>query len=132
MKKIITDQEILDKLAKLKKHGASKQERIRSHAILFLNNGKSKNEIAEIFDVTNRTIYHWIEEWNKRGIDSIYRRKGNGRKPLLTSNSHKEIIQKHIDNHPHQPKKAYALTLKEIDIKVSYKTFQRFLKKYLN
>ncbi len=131
-KTIITNQEILDKLTEIKKCGESKQESTRSHAILLLNKGKSKNEVAEIFDVTNRAVYYWIQEWEKRGIDSVYRRKGDGRKPLLTEKSHKGIIQKNIDNYPHQPKKAYALTLKEIDIEVSYKTFKRFLKKYLD
>ena len=96
------------------------------------NDGKNIKEIAKTFDVTDRTVYNWIKEWDKRGIESVYRRKGDGRKPLLTAKEHKEIIKRHIDNCPHQPKKAYALTLKEIDIKVSYKTFKRFLKKYLN
>ncbi len=126
------DQEILKELAELRKNGLSKQSRTRSHAILLLNSGKSKNEIAEIFDVTNRTVYNWIKEWKKRGMSSIYRKKGDGRKPLLTAKLHKEIIKKHIDDYPHQPKKAYALTLKEIRIEVSYETFKRFLKKNLN
>ncbi len=128
----ITDQKILDKLSELKKCGSSKQEHYRSHAILLSNDGKSVKEIAKIFDVTDRTVYNWIKEWDNRGLESVYRRKGDGRKPLLTAEDHKEIIKKHIDNYPHQPKKAYALTLKEINIKVSYKTFKRFLKKYLN
>ncbi len=62
----------------------------------------------------------------------MHRKKGDGRKPLLTAELHKEIIKQHIDDYPHQPKKAYALTLKEINIEVSYETFKRFLKKYLN
>ncbi len=128
----LIDQEVLKELDKLRKNGLSKQARTRSHAILLLNNNKSKNEIAEIFDVTNRTVYNWIKEWKKRGLRSIYRKKGDGRKPLLTVELHKGIIKKHIDNYPHQPKKAYALTLKEIKIEVSYETFKRFLKKYLN
>ena len=131
MKKItITDQMVLEELAELKKDGKNQQERSRSHAIILSNNGKSIKEIAEIFDVKDRTVYYWIEEWYKRGIDSIYRKAGNGRKPLLTEKCHKDIIKKHIEDYPHQPKKAYALTLKDINIEVSYKTFKRFLKKY--
>jgi transposase len=129
---IITNEKVLDKLVELKKYGFSKQERYRSHAMLLSNSGKKIKEIAKIFEVTNKTVYNWIDEWDKCGIDSIYRKKGAGRKPLLTSELHKEIIKKHIEDYPHQPKKAYALTLKEINIKVSYKTFKRFLKKYLN
>ncbi len=58
----IIDPEVLKELDELKKNGLSKQSRMRSHAILLLNSGKSKKEIAEIFDVTNRTVYNWIKE----------------------------------------------------------------------
>ena len=126
----ITDENILKKLDALRKYGSTKQERTRSHALLLLNNGKSKNEVANIISVTNKTVYNWIDEWNKRGTNSLTRQKGDGRKPILTTQKHKEIIQKNIDMHPHQPKKAYALTLKEIDVEFSYTTFKRFLKKY--
>jgi len=132
MKNIIKNEEVEEQLKELRKRGLSKQSRTRSHAILLLNSGKNRKEIAEIFDVTSRTVYNWIKEWEKRGIDSIYRKKGDGRKPLLTEKCHKDIIKKHIEDYPHQPKKAYALTLKEINIKVSYDTFKRFLKKYLD
>ena len=44
MKDINTiEQEILERLDELRKNGLSKQSRIRSHAILLLNGGKSKN-----------------------------------------------------------------------------------------
>ena len=115
----ITDENILKKLDELRKYGSTKQERTRSHALLLLNNGKSKNEVANIISVTNKTVYNWIDEWNKRGINSLTRQKGDGRKPILTTQKHKEIIQKNIGMYPHQPKKAYALTLKEIDVEFS-------------
>ena len=131
MKKIeIKAQDTLKELRRLKKQGTSQQQRVRSHAILLSNNGKELNEIAEIFDVTERTVYHWFEAWTERGINSVFRKKGDGRKPLLNADKHKEIIKKNIEDNPHQPKKAYALTLDALDISVSYKTFQRFLKKH--
>lgn len=126
----ITDERVLKKLEELRKNGSTKQKRTRSHALLLLNNGKNKNEVAEIINVTNKTVYNWINDWNERGVDSLSRKKGDGRKPILTTQKHKEIIQNNITTYPHQPKKAYALTLKEIDIAFSYSTFKRFLKKY--
>ena len=73
------EQEILERL----ENGLSKQSRIRSHAILLLNGGKSKNQITEIFDVTNRTVYNWIKEWEKQGINSMYQKREDGRKLIL-------------------------------------------------
>ena len=57
---------------------------------------------------------------------------GRGRKPKISTQKDKEIIKKHIEAYPNQPKKAYALTLKEINIDISYDTFKRFLKKHLD
>jgi transposase len=132
MKRIeITDKDILEELKRFKKQGRSQQQRTRSHAILLSNGGKEINEIAVIFDVTQRTVYHWFEAWEQRGLDSVFRKKGDGRKPLLNADKHKEIIKKNIEENPHKPKKAYALTLDELHISISYKTFQRFLKKHL-
>ena len=42
----------------------------------------------------------------------------------------KERIKQHIELYPHQPKKAYAITLEHLPIKISYDTFKRFLKKH--
>ncbi|MEA1917418.1 MAG: helix-turn-helix domain-containing protein [Campylobacterota bacterium] len=132
MKKInIDDAEIIDKLKELKNFGTSKQERIRSHAVLLLSDGVKLSEIAKIFDVSDRMVYNWISEWNNLGLTSLKRKKGDGRKPLLNDKEDKELIQRLIEENPHQPKKAYALALEELKKSISYKTFQRFLKKHL-
>ncbi|SFV66588.1 hypothetical protein MNB_SM-5-588 [hydrothermal vent metagenome] len=39
-------------------------------------------------------------------------------------------MKKYIEAYPNQPKKAYVLTLEEINIDISYDTFKRFLKKH--
>jgi len=87
-------------------------------------------EIAKVFDVTERSVYLWLDAFEERGLESLTRKKGDGRKPLLKEAEHKEIIAGYIKEYPHQPKKAYALTVEELKIKVSYKTFRRFLKKH--
>ena len=50
-------EEILDKLTKLK-NSKCKKERVHSHALLFLNNDRSIKEVAEIFDVTECSVYN--------------------------------------------------------------------------
>lgn len=47
----------------------------------------------------------WLKDFKEIGLDSLD--KGL------------DIVKKHIEAYPHQPKKAYALTLEEIDTKVS-------------
>jgi transposase len=126
----ITDEQIIKQLTQLKNYGETKQERVRSHAILLSNSGKTSNELAEIFSVAQRTVFQWFRDFKDLGIQSLTIQSGRGRKTLLNGEKDKEIIEKHIKAHPHQPKKAYALSLEELQIKMSYKTFKRFLKKY--
>ena len=120
---------IINQLKELKNSNC-KKERIHSHAIILLNNGKCVKEVAEIFDVTERSVNNWIKNFKKDGIASLSRKSGAGRKAILNENEHKDIIDKYIVKYPHQPKKAYALTLEKLSIQMSYKTFKRFLKKH--
>lgn len=121
--------DILKKLTELK-NSKCKKERVHSHALLLLNNGRDIKEVAEIFDVTERSVYKWITAFKNEGISSISRKSGAGRKAILNTSSDKKIIQEQINLYPHQPKKAYAMSLEKLSSKMSYKTFQRFLKKH--
>ncbi len=126
----ITDEKIIKELIQIKNHGKTKQERMRSHAILLSNDGKTSKELAEIFFVSQRTVFQWFRDFKERGIESLSCQSGRGRKTILNVVKDKDIIEKQIVAHPHQPKKAYALVLEELQIEMSYKTFSRFLKKY--
>ena len=128
---IIENEQILQKLSEISKNGKSKQERIRAHALILSNDGRKSQEIATIFDVTQRTVFQWFRDFKEQGLDSLSQQSGRGRKTKLSVKKDLEIVKKHIEAHPHQPKKAYALTLEEIDTKISYNTFKRFLKKHL-
>ena len=126
----ITDETILKKLIDIRDNGKSKQERTRADAIILSNNDVHLNDIAKIFDVTTRSIFGWFKDFKEKGISSLKCREGRGRKLLLDVDKHKSIIEKHISNYPHQPKTAFALTVNEIGIKMSYDTFKLFLKKH--
>ena len=127
----IKDTDILEKLLAISKNGKSKQERVRAHALVLSNDGRKSQEIADIFDVTQRTVFQWFKDFKELGLNSLIIQSGRGRKTKLSVEKDLETVKKHIEAHPHQPKRAYALTLEEIDIKISYNTFKRFLKKHL-
>jgi len=75
--------DILEKLKELK-NSQCKKERVHSHALLLLNSGRGIKEVAEIFDVTERSIYNWIKKFNNDGgISSVTRKAGVGRKAIL-------------------------------------------------
>ena len=127
----IEDEEIIEKLSAISKNGKSKQERIRAHALILSNNGHKSKELAIIFDVSQRTIFQWFKNFKEIGIESLKIKNGRGRKKKLSKERDLKIIKKHIEKYPNQPKKAYALTLEELDIKICYNTYKSFLKKYL-
>lgn len=127
----IEDEKIIPILLEISKNGKSKQERIRAHALILSNEGKKSQEIATIFDVSQRSVFQWFKDYKESGLDSLAQQKGRGRKTKLSVEKDLEIVKKHIEDHPHQPKKAYALTLEDIDTEISYNTFKRFLKKHL-
>ena len=122
-------EEILKRLKELK-NSQCKKERIHAHALILLNSEKSIKEVAEIFDVTQRSVYKWIKAFKNEGLSSISRKDGAGRKSILNEDSDKRIIQEQINLYPHQPKKAYAMSLEKLAVSISYKTFQRYLKKH--
>lgn len=125
----ITETKILEELKQIKKSGKTSQERIRATGILLSNEGKKSQEIADILEVTQRTVFLWFRDFKNEGIVSLKCSPGRGRKRLLNANEHLEIIKQNIELNPHQPKKAFALTLETIGIEMSYETFKRFLKK---
>ena len=127
----IEDEKILQKLLAISKNAKSKQERIRAHAIILSNDGHKSQELAIIFDVSQRTIFQWFKDFKDIGFDSLIQKSGRGRKNKLSKEKYLKIVQKYIEAYPHQPRKAYALTLEEIDTKVCYNTYKSFLKKYL-
>ncbi len=126
----ITDEQILKQLIDARDNGKSKQERTRAGAILLSNSDIHLNNIAKIFNVTTRSVFGWFKDFKDNGISSLKCKTGRGRKSLLDAGEHKGIVEKHMINHPHQPKTAFALTVDEIGIKMSYDTFKLFLKKY--
>jgi len=128
----ITDTEILKKLTEIKNHGQSKQERQRAHAILLSTDGMIKDEIAKVFEVSQRSVFGWFKAYKESGLSSLKCQAGRGRKLLLNTDEDKEIVKKNIELFPHQPKKAFALTLEETGIQMSYDTFKYFLKKHLD
>jgi len=126
----INDTEILDKLAYTRDNGKSKQERQRAYALLLTNDGISKAKIANILGVSIRSVFGWLKAYKDEGMSSLKCKSGRGRKLLLNSKEHKNTVKKNIELYPHQPKRAYAVTVEETGVQMSYDTFKYFLKKH--
>jgi transposase len=73
-------------LEAIKKSYSSYRERNRASGILLSYRGYSPIEIADIFEVTRRMVYHWLDEFRDEGVKSVFRKEGQGRKAILPSN----------------------------------------------
>ncbi|MBC6474105.1 MAG: helix-turn-helix domain-containing protein [Hormoscilla sp. GM102CHS1] len=45
---------------------------------------KKIKELMEIFDVSYRTIYNWIKNWDSVGMVGLYNKSGRGRKQTFS------------------------------------------------
>ena len=81
----------------------------------------------EIFDVSYRTIYNWIKNWDSVGMVGLYNKSGRGRKQTFTLEQ-KEKIKAWTEEEPRQLKKVMAKIKDSWGIETSVKTVQRILK----
>lgn len=64
---------------------------MRAHMILLSARGYSAYEIAEIHQVTDPTVYKWIERFDKEGPEGLYDREREGRPPKLDEEAEAEL-----------------------------------------
>lgn len=74
------------------KNHCSHSVRRRFHAMLLNTKGKQVKELASIFQVRTRTIYEWMNRWDKNGCIGLLTRLGQGR-PSILSISNKELVE---------------------------------------
>jgi transposase len=123
--KQITEQEE-ENLKAIKKHHLKYRERERAMGVLLSYKGYSPKEIGDIFEISERVVYTWIDNFNKNGIIGLLTEKGQGRKSILRKEDEvrvKELVEKY----PFQLSTVCSELLKD-GIKVSKKTLKAFLK----
>jgi transposase len=123
--KQITEQEE-ENLKAIKKHHLKYRERERAMGIILSYKGYSPKEIGDIFEISERVVYTWIDNFNKNGVIGLLTQKGQGRKSILTKEDEvrvKELVEKY----PFQLSTVCSELLKD-GIEVSKKTLKVFLK----
>ncbi len=68
-------------LSRFYKQSQKHEVRQRAHCILLSFKGYSIGQLVEIFEVHMNTIYNWLNNWEKNGIVSLYKKTEQGRKP---------------------------------------------------
>jgi transposase len=92
------------------------------------NQGKTSQEIADIFGITDQPVNRWCNRFLEKGIKGLQTKTGQGRKPILDKTKDKSIIKATVQQERQRLKNAKEILENELDKSFSLKTLQRFLK----
>jgi len=70
-------------IEKLIKKERDPQVRDRLRGVLLLKKGYTQGKVAEIMDVTTRTVYNWKTRYNQEGVDGLRNKPIPERKTVL-------------------------------------------------
>jgi len=100
----------------------------RCHYILLKSQGKTSQEIADIFGVTRQPVDRWCNAYLGKGLAGLQTKPGQGRKPILDKSKDESIIKETVKKERQRLKNAKEILENELDKTFSLKTLQRFLK----
>ncbi len=84
-------------------------------------------ELAEIFRVSEISIYGWFKRWETGGIVGLRDKQGRGRKAILQKKDLAQIKQT-VQENAQRLKIARSILKEELGREFSTKTLKRFLK----
>ena len=127
IKKLIITEKQKAELELIIKQDTRYRVRNRANAIIYKSKSYEVEEIAKILTVRPQTVYLWIRKFEKEGIESLYEKKGKGRKRILNE-EYTEEIKALVINQPSLTI-ANARIREKLNIYMHNVTLSRFLKK---
>lgn len=102
--------------------------RQRCELVLLKSECRSSKEVACILKVTTVTVRHWLNRYEKEGIDGLRIKAGRGRKPILDPDLDSNTVRKAVQEERQRLKQAKLIVEQESGKQFSLKTLRRFLK----
>jgi len=120
---------------KIKKHTTPEQKLKIVNAFL---NGGTASYLAEVFDVTARSIYYWVQKYNSKKTLSSDKEETRGRPSKITSTDGKKLLKIlkmpasdfGFETDLWNTSRLRIVCKKELNIKTSKMAIWRFLKKF--
>ena len=122
-----------DTLLKESKYHEKPQYREKCRAILLNHAGVSIKQIAQHLRISHISVGKWLMAWEKHKFSSLGRKKGQGRKPILsvTNAVHVELLDKAVEVHRQNVKGIQTELINSLETPMSSDTVKRFLKKII-
>lgn len=103
---------------------------MRAHAILLLfDDGRSFDDVADIFKIHVNTVRNWAKRWITLKIDGLYDMPGRGAKPKFETWEENLIIQ-YAEEEPRSLRHVLQKIERFLGKKSSFETLRRILKKH--
>ena len=114
-----------------RKNGKKYQFRDRCHCLILSHSGKEVKEISQILEVSNLTVYLWLQRWELRGIVGLMNRRGQGRKAKLSldNEQHVKLLAQLVDKYYQDVDRIRVELENKFDLTLSKDTVKRYLKK---
>ena len=110
--------------------GKSPLYRRKCHCILLSHSGQTVAELSTLLGVGQPSIRKWLKLWETEGLKGLDLKPGRGRKPKLklSESSHVQKVKALIENEPQNLNQVKQQIADQLDIHLSKRTLQRFLK----
>ncbi len=112
------------------KFGKSPLFQRKCHCILLSHNRLTIAELSVLFEVSQHSIQTWLKRWESGGTAGLELKPGRGRKPKLKQSEpdHVKKVKELIENEPQNLNQVKEQLAEDLDIHLSKRTLQRFLK----
>jgi transposase len=112
------------------KTGKSHLFRRKCQCMLLSHEGKTVQELSELFEVSPMSIYNWMKRWQSGGTNALKLKPGRGRPAKLHPDDQKQvkIVKTLVENEPKNLNRVVGQVQSQLGVNVSKKTLQRFLK----
>jgi transposase len=98
--------------------------RQRAHCILLSGQGHTVPQLAQMFNVSQQTVYHWLNAWETRHLSGLYDRPGKGCPPKLTEQQHAQV-KEWVKQFPKNLRAVIALVKEHFQVTISRQTVKR-------
>jgi transposase len=103
------------------------QVRQRAHFLILVSQRVKIGDLMEIFNISYKTVYNWLNRWESDGVIGLYNKPGRGRKRKVNSQQ-EEQIRGWTREEPRQLKKVVQKVKENWKIDISTDTIKRILK----
>ncbi|MEZ6087290.1 MAG: helix-turn-helix domain-containing protein [Pirellulaceae bacterium] len=121
----INDQQQRDDLTKMWQSHHCHYTRLRAHAILLSDRGKSIRQIVDMLGVDRNSVASWIDRFDNGGPAALQDRERPGAPPVL-NDQELRVLDELFDLYPNQPSKVLA----ELKLRTGKRISQNAMRRY--